>query len=274
MIESVRPGTSGPEPTRAVQHVMGTVVSYDLRGGGDHAGAVAAARRWFEEVDARFSTYREDSEVRRFSRGEVAEPSPDLRAVIAACQALARATGGLFDATPADGWFDPSACVKGWSVDRAALLLAEHGVTDFSLNAGGDVLTRGRPGPGARWRVGIQHPFERGALATLVEGTDLAVATSGTYERGAHLRDPRTGLAATGPASVTVCATDLATADAWSTAAFALGDDAAAWLAAQPGLEALVITLDGRTVRTAGFPTGSPVPIRALPAAPPLPGVR
>jgi thiamine biosynthesis lipoprotein len=211
--------------------------------------------------------------VRRFSRGLVARPSPDLQAVIVACEALARATDGLFDATAEDGSFDPSAYVKGWSVDRAAVLLTAHGVTDFSLNAGGDVLARGRPAPGARWRIGIQHPFERDALATLVEGTDLAVATSGTYERGEHLRDPRSGLPATGLASVTVCAADLATADAWSTAAFALGDDAPAWLASQPGLEALVITLDGRTIRTAGFPTGAPVPIRTVPAAPSLPGI-
>jgi thiamine biosynthesis lipoprotein len=64
---------------------------------------------------------------------------------------------------------------------------------------------------------------------------DSAVATSGTYERGAHLLDGRTGRPAGGLASLTVVAADLTTAVATATAAYAMGPDGIAWADAQPG---------------------------------------
>jgi len=53
---------------------------------------------------------------------------------------------------------DPSGLVKGWSVDRAAAILDEAGLRNYALNAGGDMLVRGRAIPDDCWRVGIQHP--------------------------------------------------------------------------------------------------------------------
>ena len=57
----------------------------------------------------------------------------------------------------------------------------------------------------------------------MVEATDLAVATSGAYARGEHVVDPHTGRAAERLLSVTIAGPDLATADAYATAAFAMG---------------------------------------------------
>jgi thiamine biosynthesis lipoprotein len=246
--------TSRPR-TVHVEHVMGTVVSIDLRGAGDHAAAVADAVAWFHEVDRRFSTYRADSEVQRLGRGESADAqvSPDLAHVLAVCAAVERASAGAF-ALVRDGVIDPSAYVKGWSVQRAAALLREHGCEDWTVNAGGDVLVSGSPDGAGAWRIGVQHPFEPGVLATLLLGTDLAVATSGTYERGAHIVDATTGAAASGVASVTVCGPDLGLADAYSTAAFALGADGPSWLARIDGYESYTVFADGSVVATAGFP--------------------
>jgi thiamine biosynthesis lipoprotein len=255
--------------TVRAEPVMGTVVSLDLRGEGDHAAAIAAAVAWFHEADARFSPYRPDSEVCRIGRGEVREGdrSPEISDIIAACEAVERASGGAFSAWRG-GAFDPSAYVKGWSAQRAAELLRAHGCDHWSINAGGDVLVAGRPAPGATWSVGVQHPFERDAVATVVHGTDLAIATSGTYERGQHIVDPTTGEGAHEAVSVTVIGPDLGLADAYSTAAFALGTAGPAWLAAVDGYESFTIWGDGRVTATAGFPTTvHGVPVTTVPHA-------
>ncbi len=128
--------------------------------------------------------------------------SPEVREVLDACDALTEETCGAFDIAfaadprvsprPGFGPIDPSGFVKGWAIERAAAMLERHGIANFAINAGGDVLTRGRPEPQRSWAIGIQHPIRGDAIAATVTGTDLAVATSGRYERGDHIIDPRT----------------------------------------------------------------------------------
>src|SRR4051794_18931 len=178
-----------PERRVHVEHVMGTVVSVDLRGGDVSAATFDAALASLHEADARFSPYRADSDLSRFERGALAlaDAHEELRWVLDRCDALRRATGGFFDAR-ATGRLDPSALVKGWAAQRAADILGAGGATDFCLPAGGDVVARGDAAPDREgWRVGIQHPRDRAALAARVRVRDLAVATSGAYERGVHI---------------------------------------------------------------------------------------
>jgi thiamine biosynthesis lipoprotein len=178
-------------------------------------GDIDAARvfAWLRWVDATFSTYRADSEISRLDRGELGDPHPAVCEVLARCEELRVETDGLFDAR-AGGRLDPSGYVKGWAVQRAAAF----GRGRFLIDAGGDVVLRGT------WRVGIRHPQEHDKLAAAITVSDCAIATSGTYERGPHILDPRTGRPATGLSSVTVVGRDLGTADAYATAAFAAGD--------------------------------------------------
>jgi thiamine biosynthesis lipoprotein len=222
------------------EELMGTVVSLDVRGGEPDAAVIEECFRRLRWVDATFSPYRPDSEVCRYDRGEVTDPSPELRWVLARCDALRRATGGAFDAY-ATGRLDPSALVKGWAVQRAADALDAR---DFCLGAGGDLVVRGEP-----WRVGIQHPEDRSAVAAVIELRDGAVATSGHYERGAHI------VGRGGVLSVTVVGPDLGTADAYSTAAFAMGTDGPRWTAGLYGYEAMTILADHTVLTTPGFPT-------------------
>ena len=222
-------------------------VSADVRDAGVDAAPVFA---WLREVDAVFSLWREDSELSLLR--EVRHASPLVREVLNRCEALRIETGGGFDAW-AGGRLDPSGLVKGWAVERAAALLWAAGARNFCLNAGGDVCVRGRPEPGAAgWRVGVQHPVERGALAAALELTDGGVATSGGYERGEHILDPRTGEPARGEVvAVTVLGPDLGTADAYATAAFVLGP---AWTARLPaGYGAMTILQGDRVVTTPAF---------------------
>ena len=215
---------------------------------------------WLRFVDATFSTYRRDSEVSRLDRGELAERDarPAVREVLARCEELRAVTGGFFDVR-ATGRLDPSAFVKGWAVDRAAELLERGGTRSFYVNAGGDVRLRGGERP---WRVGIRHPRRPDRLACVLDLADGAVATSGTYERGPHVVDPRTGLPPSGVLSVTVVGPELAVADAYATAAFAMGEGGPAWTASLEGHDAMTILDGDRVVSTRGFlrlcPNGSP----------------
>jgi thiamine biosynthesis lipoprotein len=248
---------AAPARHALVEHVMGTVVSLDVRGV-DAALARQAFGRlvlWLREVDERFSTYRQDSEIRRIDAGELAAAaaSADVRYVLHRCAALRLATGGAFDEY-ASGSLDPSAFVKGWAAERGADLLQAEGLRDFSLNAGGDVVVRGGALPMPTWRIGIQHPYDRRALAATIAITDGAIATSGLYERGDHLVDPPSGDAPAGVVSVTVVGPDLGMADAYSTAAFAMGLGGPEWTLGLDGYEAMTILADDRVLTTPGFP--------------------
>ncbi len=233
---------------------MGTVISLDVRDDDLPEAALDAALAWFHEVDARFSTYRDDSEVSRLARGELRESecSRDLREVLGLCAEVERRSGGCFDIR-LGGRLDPSGLVKGWSVERAAEMLVGAGARNFLIGAGGDVVARGRPSPGQRWRVGIRHPQVADRMAAVLETGDLAVATSGTYERGEHIIDPRTGGPADAVLSMTVAGPSLTYADAFATAAFVLGEEGLGWVAGIAGYAALVITRDRRVAWTPGM---------------------
>jgi thiamine biosynthesis lipoprotein len=239
-----------------VERVMGTVVSIDVRDPGPGSrtrdaveAAVEAAAAWLHEVDARFSPFRADSEIRRLDRGALTldECHPDVRHVLRACEDLRRATGGAFDARGhrPDGGLDPSGFVKGWAVDEAADLLTAAGARSFAINAGGDIVARGEPAPGRAWRVGIRDPADGRRIAAVLAVRNAAVATSGLYERGAHIRDARSRAVPGAYASITVLGPTLGRADAWATAAFALGHAGPATVAALPDLGVLAIDHGG-----------------------------
>ncbi|MFD5005414.1 FAD:protein FMN transferase [Streptomyces mutabilis] len=234
---------------RRVEHVMGFPVSLRVDDPDVPEEAADAVFRWLREVDARFSPFRDDSEVSRLERGEVARVSADLAEVLDLCEAYRVATGGAFDVRLPGRGLDPSAVVKGWSVQRAAGLLRAAGARRFCLNAGGDVVVAG-----GSWRVGVRHPEDAGRLCTVLEVADGAVATSARYERGDHIVDGRTGRPATGLLAVTVVAPTLTEADTVATAAFAMGADGVEWAAAREGCEVFAVDAGRRVLRTAGLP--------------------
>jgi thiamine biosynthesis lipoprotein len=240
-----------------VEHVMGTTVSVDLRDAGVPENAFAELFAWLHDVDARFSTYRADSEISRLGCGRLmlAEVSDDVREVLAMCEQVTRESGGAFNVWRhrSDGVLDPSALVKGWSVERGAAILQAAGGRNFCINAGGDVITRGAPEPGRGWRVGVRHPEQPDRVAAVVAASNLAVATSAAYERGEHLVDPRSGEPATQLLSMTVAGPSLTFADAYATAAFVLGVEGARWVAGLPGYAAYAVTAAGRAVWTDAF---------------------
>jgi FAD:protein FMN transferase len=251
-VDAVAPGI------RRIEHIMGMPVVVDVRDEGFDENALKQMFDWLRIADATFSTYKEDSEISRMNRGEltIADAHRDVQEVLDRCEGLRIETDGYFDARAAtDEAIDPSGLVKGWAVDRAASILDVGGIRNYALNVAGDMRLRGRAVPEPCWSVGIRHPLEPSAIAAVVEANDLAVATSGAYARGEHVIDPHTRRPPVGVLSVTITGPELATADAYATAAFAMGEAGTHWTARLHGYEAMTILADERVLSTPGFPS-------------------
>lgn len=239
-----------------VEDVMGTVVSFTVEPGpvpdADARKAVEDACRLLHRLDDTFSLWKPESAMSRLRRGELdmAEMAPEVPVVIELCAEARRLSGGWFDPWAMPGGVDPTGLVKGWALDQAAAVLERAGVEAALVNGGGDLVALGRPSSSGSWRVGIRHPWDAGALAGVVE-LDRAIATSGSYERGPHLVDPRTGRPTTGAASATVCGPCLAMADAFATALAVGGDEVLSLISGLPGYDAYLIRADATEVATA-----------------------
>jgi thiamine biosynthesis lipoprotein len=232
---------------RHAEHVMGTVVSFDVRG---DASGLRRACRTLHRADAVFSTWRDDTPLSRLRRGEIglAQAPPEVASVLALCEEAKRLTGGWFDPWAMPGGVDPTGLVKGWAAERAAERLREGGASAAMVNAAGDVMTFGeRP-----WRIGIRDPLAPDQIACVIE-TRGAVATSATYERGEHVLDPYTGAAATAALSATVAGPSLALADALATGLLAAGIEGLNCISEAEGYEALLFAPDGERLTTGGF---------------------
>jgi thiamine biosynthesis lipoprotein len=212
----------GDTVTHHVEQVMGTAVVFEIPSGLD-ADEIDRAVEFLHRVDATFSVYRDDSEISRLAGGELEldATSAEVRWVLRRCEELRVDTAGWFDHRPSAGRrrLDPSAFVKGWSIDEVVLMLRIAGIRDLSINAGGDVRVLGHAPSGEAWRVGIRHPEDALRSLATITLTDGAVATSGRYERGDHIwpaSKPNSRVV-----SATVVGPELSTADALATAVVA-----------------------------------------------------
>ncbi len=149
---------------------------------------------------------------------------------------------------------DLGAVAKGLAIDLARKAL--HHLGDFVIEAGGDVYASGRNAHGHPWRVGIRHPLHPDTLIDVIDVSDMAVCTSGLYERGPHLLDARTQLPGDLLISVTVMAPSAMVADAMSTAAFVLGPVEGRALLERHGLDGLLVTPDLNCISVVGSSVG------------------
>lgn len=127
---------------------------------------------------------------------------------------------------------DLGGVAKGYAADAAAKILKGAGIANCIVNCGGDMYCMGRPSPKKKWRVGIRHPRRADRVFLEINVEDMAVDTSGDYEkyftiggkRYSHIVDPRTGYPiGDDVVSATVIAPDSATADIYATALCVLG---------------------------------------------------
>jgi thiamine biosynthesis lipoprotein len=218
--------------------------------------AVDAVIAELERLEAEFSTFRHDSLVSRINTGQLhpLEAGDELTEVLDACAWLEHDSGGAFCAWRLDGTLDPAGFVKGWAARRTARALDDAGLEHWYVAVGGDLQTRGTAGDGRPWCVAIADPLRPGEVVATLDVVDLAVATSGTAERGRHLWDARTGGRTGGAlASMTVVGPDLTWADAFATAAFVMGLDGLAWVERHAGYRGLAVTVAGELVVSDGL---------------------
>lgn len=151
---------------------------------------------------------------------------------------------------------DCSAIAKGYGVDVVARLLDSKGVSNYMVEIGGEIVTRGISDRRLPWKIGVTKPTEHagvgeGEIQTVLNVTDKAMATSGNYrnfyykggKRYAHTIDPKTGRPVQhNILSATVLSDSCAVADAYATSFMVMGlDKAKALLARKPGLMAYII---------------------------------
>jgi thiamine biosynthesis lipoprotein len=154
---------------------------------------------------------------------------------------------------------DLGASAKAHAADTVAAMVADSLPGGFLVNLGGDIAVRGQP-PRGGWSIGIDDAS--GHLLQVVTSEGQAIATSSTQRRAwlgddgphHHIIDPRTGrTAATVWAQVSCAGATCLEANAASTAAIILGEDAPEWIVSQ-GIPARLDSVDGRVVLTPGWP--------------------
>jgi thiamine biosynthesis lipoprotein len=144
---------------------------------------------------------------------------------------------------------------KGYAAERAKLIMKQQGVTSGVVNASGDLNTWGLQPGGKKWTIGIANPDASHQVFSYLNISDLAVATSGNYEKFimidgkkySHTINPRTGLPVTGIKSVTIITTNAEIADAMATPVTIMGVYAGLDLINQmKDIEAIIIDDDDK----------------------------
>ena len=217
-----------------------------------------------KKVDGEFSMFNELSTVARINRGEQPPRSAMFQEVFELAQTVSRETNGAFDITVAplvNAWgfgfknaqmptrqqvdsllkirnqYDFAAIAKGYGSDVVARLLRSRGIQNFMVEIGGEIVTQGISEKRLPWKIGVTKPTddplsEGGELQTVLNVTDIAMATSGNYrnfyykggKKYAHTIDPKTGYPVQHSLlSATVLAKSCATADAYATSFMVMG---------------------------------------------------
>lgn len=210
---------------------------------------------YFQYVDDKFSTYKEDSEISRINNHDLRleNSSDDMRTVFDLAEQTRLATYGYFNIEH-EGFYDPSGLVKGWAIFNASMILSRNGLENYYVDAGGDVQVAGKNRQGQNWRVGIRNPFEPEQIVKVLSVNNCGVATSGTYVRGQHIYNPKSeDEPITDILSLTVIGPNIYEADRFATAAFAMGVEGINFIEGLQGFEGYLIDKDKRATFTTGF---------------------
>jgi thiamine biosynthesis lipoprotein len=156
---------------------------------------------------------------------------------------------------------DLGGIAKGYAVDRAFELLKSLGYRNLIINAGGDLRVGGLKN-NQPWSIGIQNPRESKKILARISVSDMAVATSGDYERFFnyegkryhHIFNPKDGFPTDDCQSVTVLCKEGMIADALATAVFVLGREKGYSLCQKlDGIKCLIVDKEGKIIFSPGL---------------------
>ncbi|MBC7954317.1 MAG: FAD:protein FMN transferase [Cytophagales bacterium] len=157
---------------------------------------------------------------------------------------------------------------KGHAVDNSVDILRRHGIVNATVAAGGDSHVMGDRG-GRPWSIGIRDPRRPGEVVAVLPLEDVAISTSGDYERffeqdGVrchHVIDPQTGKSPSGVRSVTILADDGLTTEGLSKCLFVMGLEKGMRLVeSQAGVDAVVVDASGVLHYSSGLLNGASQP--------------
>ena len=239
---------------KIVFETMGTMATLTIASNVDADQASHAAHACEASLagdDHRFSHYDERSEIMRWMNGApIGEAArKDIHFVRDQCVLLEIASEGVFSTIdPATGRLDTAGYAKGHAIGKAVQAVRYTGVHDFNINVGGDTFCSGRPDSKRTWSIGVADPSRKRRVVAVLEVCDGAVATSGAAERGSHIwnRRPSSSLL-----SFTVTGPDIATADAYATIGFAMGESGIDWVGQHEGYSSLAIRGNGVVISDA-----------------------
>jgi thiamine biosynthesis lipoprotein len=211
---------------------------------------------FFTEVDEKFSTYKNYSEISQLNRGEITEEqlSGEMKKIFELAEQTHSQTHGYFNIRTPAGKLDPSGLVKGWAINESAKIIQTAGYRNFYVEAGGDIQSSGVNAGGKDWTVGVRNPFNPSQIVKIISGSGRGIATSGTYLRGQHIYNPlNPSQRFDDVVSVTVIGPNIYEADRFATAAFAMGRQGVNFIENLPGFEAYSIDNQGMATQTSGF---------------------
>ncbi len=204
--------------TEIINFAMDTPLRVKIEGANSAAYAKMAIAE-IKRLDKLFNRFDPSSEVSCFNRGEKFKPSKDVVAVLALAERMRQVSFGAFNVRY-NGKIDLGGIGKGYAVESARCLLMKNGAESGIIDTHSSIAVWGN----RVWKIGIQDPEDKSKLLTVVElQNGQALSTSGNYERGKHIIDPRTHKAADECKSVTLIGRNAGELDALSTAVFVLG---------------------------------------------------
>jgi thiamine biosynthesis lipoprotein len=157
---------------------------------------------------------------------------------------------------------------KGYAAERAKQVMKLQGVASGVVNASGDLNAWGFQPDGKQWTVGIANPDASNEIFSYINITDMAVATSGNYEKFimvdgkkySHTINPRTGLPVTGIKAVTIITTNAEIADAMATPVMIMGINAGLDMINQmKNIEAIIIDDSNRIYTSKNIKINTPI---------------
>lgn len=174
---------------------------------------------------------------------------------------------------------DLGGIAKGYAVDRAIAILRQSGVLHATVSAGGDSQVLGDK-RGQPWIVGVKNPRSKDRMSVVLPLKDMAVSTSGDYERyfideetGTrvhHILNPSTGHSASGVISVSVLGPRGFDTDPLSTTVFVLGLEKGMQLLKRlPGFDGVIIDAQGKVHYSEGLVPPAKAPSVAIPGEEP-----
>ncbi len=234
--------------------IMGMLVTIDIVDSNTKNEVFDEVFNYLISIDEKFSPYKKDSELTKYNNKKIIEKdlSENFKIVLSLSEDMKNKTDGFFDVVYKNN-LNPSGLVKGWAIYNAKKILIKNGIKNFYIEIAGDIEVAGLNHKNEKWIIGIRSPFNKKENIKILHLTDRGIATSGLYERGNHIYNPKKNCLATEIESLTVIGPNIYEADCYATAGFAMGKNGIDFIEKLSNFEGYMIDHNGIATFTSNF---------------------